>query len=60
MRFNIGTPGDLNGDGCVDPADLGILLGAWQNAAGGDLDSDGDTDSADLGILLANWSGGCP
>jgi hypothetical protein len=21
--------GDLNGDGTTDPADLGILLGAW-------------------------------
>jgi hypothetical protein len=56
-------PGDLNGDGCVDQADLGILLGDWDCAGGecpGDCDGDGDTDQADLGILLAHWGEGCP
>ena len=56
-------PGDLNGDGCVGHADLGILLGDWdctgQDCAG-DIDGDGDTDHADLGILLAHWGEGCP
>jgi hypothetical protein len=51
--------GDLNGDGCVDLQDLGILLAAWNADDGGDLDGDGDTDLADLGILLANWGAGC-
>lgn len=49
------NPADLNGDGAVNGADLGILLAAW-GTNGGDLDGDGDTDGADLGILLAAWS----
>jgi hypothetical protein len=48
-------PGDLNGDGVVDGADLGILLGQWDGAGTADLNSDGTVDGADLGILLANW-----
>lgn len=48
--------GDLNGDGCVDAADMGILLGAWGTPAG-DLNGDGTTNAADMGILLGNW--GC-
>ncbi|HEB61490.1 MAG TPA: hypothetical protein ENJ06_06665 [Phycisphaeraceae bacterium] len=48
-------PGDLDGDGDVDQADLGLLLAAYQQNANGDLDGDGDTDQADLGILLANF-----
>jgi len=52
--------GDLNGDGCVDQADLGILLAAFGVNDGGDLDGDGDTDQSDLGILLAHWGEGCP
>jgi len=57
-----GVAGDLNGDGCVDQADLGILLADWNCTSGcvGDLDGDDDTDQADLGILLANWGVGCP
>jgi len=56
-------PGDLNGDGCVDQVDLGILLADWGCAGGncpGDCNGDGDTDEADLGILLAHWGEGCP
>ncbi|GAG32429.1 unnamed protein product, partial [marine sediment metagenome] len=55
--------GDLNGDGCVDQADLGMLLADWGCTGGdcpGDVDDDGDTDQADLGILLAHWGEGCP
>jgi hypothetical protein len=55
-------PGDLDGDGCVDHADLGILLGDWEcleNCAG-DVDGDGVVDHSDLGILLGNWNEGCP
>ncbi|HUU95363.1 MAG TPA: S8 family serine peptidase [Phycisphaerae bacterium] len=54
-------PGDLDGDGDVDHADLGILLSDWGCDSGncpGDCDGDGDTDHADLGILLANWGYG--
>ena len=56
-------PGDLNGDGCVDQQDLGILLADWDCTGGdcpGDCDGDGDTDQEDLGILLAHWGEGCP
>lgn len=49
-----GPLGDLNGDGVVDSADLGLLLAAW-GTTGGDLNGDGNTDSADLGLLLSNW-----
>jgi hypothetical protein len=48
--------GDLNGDGLVNGADLGVLLGNW-GTAGGDLNADGTTDGADLGVLLGNWTG---
>jgi hypothetical protein len=49
--------GDLDGDGLVTGADLGLLLGAW-GAAGvpADLDLSGSVGGADLGVLLGNWS----
>jgi len=49
--------GDLNGDGVVDGADLGILLNSWGSCVGcaADLNGDGVVDGADLGILLNNW-----
>jgi uncharacterized membrane protein len=48
---------DINGDGVVDGADLGLLLGAWDSAdAAADLNGDGTVDGADLGILLSAWS----
>lgn len=50
--------GDLDEDGDVDGADLGLLLGSWGVVAlGGDLDGDDRVDGADLGILLGNWTG---
>jgi hypothetical protein len=49
------VPGDLDGDGHVTQADLGILLSCYGQSGCGDLDGDGDTDQADLGILLANF-----
>jgi len=60
---NATRPGDLNGDGLVDGADLGILLGQWgacppKGPCGGDLDGDGSVGGADLGILLGNWGSG--
>jgi len=53
-------PGDANGDGVVDVADLGIL-GANFNMtdvvfSDGDFNGDNIVDVADLGILGANWS----
>lgn len=50
------APADLNGDGTVDGADLGTLLGAWGGASFADLDGSGLVDGADLGILLGAWS----
>jgi hypothetical protein len=48
--------GDLDGDGAVSGADLGILLGAWGTAdRAADLNSDGAVDGADLAILLGAW-----
>lgn len=51
--------GDLNGDGAVNGADLGLLLGDWGAAGPGDLDHSGTVDGADLGLLLGTW-GECP
>jgi serine protease len=56
------VPGDLNGDRCVDQADLGILLADWGCTGDdcvGDIDGDGNTGQPDLGILLAHWGDGC-
>jgi subtilisin family serine protease len=53
------VPADLNGDGCVDQADLGALLGAYGVDDGGDIDGDGDTDQGDLGFLLGSYGAGC-
>jgi len=50
------SPADLNGDGTVDGADLGILLASWGSRGPGDLNGDGVVDGADLGLLLAAWS----
>jgi len=55
-RFK-GQIADLNGDGVVDGADLGILLTAWGSTdCLADLDGNGIVNGADLGILLAAWS----
>ena len=55
-------PGDINRDGVVDSADLGILGMAWgafrgdsNYRADADLDHNDVVDSTDLGILGAHW-----
>ncbi len=49
-------PADLDGDGTVDGADLGILLSCWGGSgAECDLDGDGSVDGADLGLMLTAW-----
>ena len=49
------NPADLNGDGHVDGADLGLLIGNWGNPGVGDYDQSGAVDGADLGFLIGNW-----
>jgi uncharacterized protein (DUF2141 family) len=50
------VPEDLNGDGSVDGADLGALLGAWGTSSpSSDVNGDGTIDGADLGLVLGNW-----
>lgn len=52
--------GDLNGDGCINGADLTLLLSDWGAADSvADLNDDNVVDGADLTALLGNWSG-CP
>jgi len=63
IYFNVAglTPvqADLNCDGIVNGADLGIVLGTWGPCAtcSGDINSDGVVDGADLGIVLGSWTG---
>jgi hypothetical protein len=50
--------GDVNGDGVVSGADLGVVLGVFgTNDPAADLNDDGIVSGADLGIVLGNW--GC-
>ena len=50
------VPGDLDGDGMVGGADLGLLLAAWGSAdTDADLDGNGTVDGSDLGLMLASW-----
>ena len=56
------TPGDIDGDGDVDLADLAILLAAYGTCDGdanynaaADLDGDNCVNLSDLAILLANY-----
>jgi len=51
-------PGDLDHDGAVNGADLGILLSQWGIAGSADLNDDGVVNGADLGVLLSMW-GAC-
>ena len=53
-------PGDLNGDGFVNGADLGLMLVAWgpcSRDCRADLDQNGFVDGADLGLMLIDWTG---
>lgn len=53
-------PADITGDGIVNSADLGQLLGAWGTGPSpSDISGDGTVNAADLGLLLGAW-GACP
>lgn len=51
------NPADINGDGIVDAADLGVLLAAWGSSLGSaDVNADGIVDGNDLGLVLSAWT----
>lgn len=61
--------GDLTGDGCVDAADLGLLIGSFGTcpgepgylpAAGTLAPDDPCVEQADLGAMMRNFGVGCP
>ncbi|TVQ63110.1 MAG: hypothetical protein EA379_04435 [Phycisphaerales bacterium] len=55
-------PGDANGDGVVDFADLSIVLGAFGDTGvgiPGDLDGDGAVNFGDLAIVLGAFGQSC-
>ena len=57
IELSTSVPGDLNGDGLVNGADLGILLAAWDTDSDlADLSGNGIVNGADLGLLLADWT----
>jgi hypothetical protein len=49
------TPGDVNGDGVVNGADLSAILSGWGLPGASDLNHDGTTNGADLSLVLSNW-----
>ena len=49
---------DLDGNGTVGPADLGLMIAEWGPAnpkTTSDLDGDGNVSGADLGRLIERW-----
>lgn len=54
-------PGDVNGDGATDTADLSVLIGSFGSSVapgiGGDLNGDGVVDAADLSVVVGGF--GC-
>jgi len=58
--LDCGALGDLDLDGDVDGADLGLLLGEFgvSGHSIGDLNRDGQVTGADLGLLLGAWTAG--
>ncbi len=57
---------DVDGSGCVDLSDLGVLLASYAACsgqtgydAGADLDASGCIDLSDLGEMLAEYRAGC-
>ena len=55
-KADSGTPGDLNGDGLCNGADLGLLLAQFGGPGSADFDGDGVVQGGDLGLLLSYWT----
>ena len=56
------VPGDVDGNGAVNGADLAIVLGSWGPCPEGDpctadVDRSGAVDGVDLGLVLSGWTG---
>jgi hypothetical protein len=51
--------GDMDLNGVVNGADMGIMLAGWGGTGNADLDGNGVVNGADLGTLLSSW-GACP
>jgi predicted outer membrane repeat protein len=52
-----GLPGDLDGNGKVNGADLAMFLGEWGSSSQmADLNGDCQVDAADLAVLLGGWT----
>ncbi|MFU8828904.1 MAG: GC-type dockerin domain-anchored protein, partial [Phycisphaerales bacterium] len=52
-------PGDVNGDGVVDLADLNLVLANFgQETSEGDANGDGFVDLADLNLVLSAFGAG--
>ena len=56
INYDCSVAADINHDGKVDGADLGLLLSGWGQAGATDLNQDGTTYGADLGQLLSSWA----
>jgi len=57
---NPGCPADLNFDGEINTADLGILIAAFGTSnPAGDANNDGIVDTADLGMVIAVFDSNC-
>jgi hypothetical protein len=58
--FETPCPEDVDGNGTIDGADLGLLLGAWGTPdSDADINGDGTVNGADLGLLLGAWGESC-
>jgi len=56
-------PGDANGSGTINGADLSVLLAQFGTSVtpgtGADFNGDGNVNGADLSVLLSNFGGSC-
>lgn len=51
------VPGDVDGNGVVDAADLALVLSAWGAVSGpADVNQDGIVDAADLAYVIGAWT----